>query len=67
MPSESLKPASFVDYVYRFLEQLKVVQHKSEHTIRCYTADLNNLKILSRGAPFQQDVVDLAIHQCITY
>ncbi len=29
-------------------------------------ANLNNLEILSRGAPIQQDVVDLTIHYHIT-
>jgi integrase/recombinase XerC len=53
MPSKNLKKASFVDYMYRFLEELKVVQYKSVHTIRCYAADLNNLKIFLEENTFE--------------
>jgi integrase/recombinase XerC len=44
MSPKSKVDFSFVEYVYLFLDDLDAVQHKSVHTIRCYTADLNNLK-----------------------
>ena len=38
----------------------------SGHTNATRLADLNNLEILSRGTPVQQDVVNLTIHHRIT-
>lgn len=53
MSPEKLKRASFVEYAYQFLEQLLVVQHKSEHTVRCYTTDLNRLKTFLEEISFE--------------
>jgi integrase/recombinase XerC len=43
-PKEQLEHYSFLKRAYLFLEELRFVQQKSKHTIRCYAADLNNFK-----------------------